>query len=144
MILSEFARCSSVVSMSNWDPTKGGGESNRRRSQRVIVSVPVTVSSEPGSKDAVFKEETQTLVVNAHGAMVALAAKVVKGQTLRLKNRATQEDVTCKVVYLGPAAGGKIQVGIDFTSKTPDFWRIAFPPEDWVLPDPLPAIARKK
>jgi hypothetical protein len=130
--------------MSNWDPTRGGGESSRRRSQRVIVSVPVTVSSESGGKDATFEEETQTLVVNAHGAMVALAAKVAKGQMLRLKNRATQQDLTCKVVYLGPATGGKIQVGIDFTSSSPDFWRIAFPPEDWVLPDPLPAVGRKK
>jgi hypothetical protein len=128
--------------MSNWDPVKGG-ESTRRRSQRVIVSVAVTVSSEPGSKDAAFQEDTQTLVVNAHGAMVALAAKVVKGQTLRLVNRATQQQLTCKVVYIGPATGGKIQVGIDFTSSAPDFWRIAFPPEDWVLPDPLPAAKKK-
>jgi len=101
------------------------------------------VSSE-GGKDAAFKEDTQTLVVNAHGAMVALAAKVVKGQTLRLMNRATQQDLTCKVVYIGPAAAGKIQVGIDFTSSSPDFWRIAFPPEDWVLPDPLPTAGKKK
>lgn len=127
--------------MSSWDPVKGG-ESSRRRSQRVIVSVPVTVSNEGGN--AAFSEETQTLVVNAHGAMVALAARVVKGQTLRLMNRATQQELTCKVVYIGPATGGKIQVGIDFTASSPDFWRIAFPPEDWVLPDPLPAAIKKK
>src|SRR3979409_1074026 len=104
--------------MSTWDPTRGGTESTRRRSQRVIVSVPITVSSEGGNRDAAFEEETQTLVVNAHGAMVALAAKVVKGQTLRMKNRATQEEELCKVAYLGPAAGGKGQVGLDFTSSS--------------------------
>src|ERR1700730_14961148 len=130
--------------MSTWDPIKGGSESSRRRSQRVLVSVPITVSSEGGSRDAAFQEETQTLVVNAHGAMVALAAKVVKGQTLRLKNRATQQDLTCTVVYIGPATGGKIQVGIDFTASSPDFWRIAFPPEDWVLADPLTAAVKTK
>jgi hypothetical protein len=110
----------------------------------VIVSVPVTVSSESGTKDPAFSEDTQTLVVNVHGAMVALAAKVVRGQMLRLRNLATQQDVACKVVYLGPTTGGRVQVGIDFTSTSPDFWRIAFPPEDWVLPDPLPAAAKKK
>src|SRR5258708_13945301 len=99
--------------MAKWDPPKGG-ESSRRRSQRVIVSVPVTVSSE-GGKDAAFQEDTQTLVVNAHGAMVALAAKVVKGQTLRLMNRATQQDLTCKVVYIVPSAAGKMQVRMRFT-----------------------------
>ena len=132
--------------MSTWDPIRGGSESTRRRSQRVIVSVPITVSSEGGNKDASFEEETQTLVVNAHGAMIALAAKVVKGQILRVKNRATQEDLVCKIAYLGPASGGKAQVGVDFASNAPDFWRIAFPPEDWVLPDPLPpaAVVRKK
>jgi hypothetical protein len=132
--------------MSTWDPTRGGTESTRRRSQRVIVSVPITVSSEGGNRDAAFEEETQTLVVNAHGAMVALAAKVVKGQTLRMKNRATQEEELCKVAYLGPAAGGKGQVGLDFTSSSPDFWRIAFPPEDWVVPAPdlLPTVVKKK
>ena len=130
--------------MSTWEPTKGGPDSNRRRSQRVIVSVPVTVSSEGGNKDAAFQEEAQTLVVNAHGAMIALAAKVVKGQMLRVKNRATQDDLRCKVVYLGPPTGGKAQVGVDFMTKAPDFWRIAFPPEDWVLPDPLPAVITKK
>jgi hypothetical protein len=130
--------------MSTWDPTKGGPDSSRRRSQRVMVSVPVTVSSEGGKKDAAFEEETQTLVVNAHGGMIALAAKVGKGQTVRVKNRATNEDQLCKVVYIGPASGGKVQVGIDFTSSSPDFWRIAFPPEDWVVPDPEPSTRKNK
>ena len=144
IILSERDCCSSVVCMSTWEPGRLGAESNRRRSQRVIVVVPITISSEGGNRDSAFQEETQTLIVNAHGAMVALAAKVVKGQVLRIKNRVTQEDQTCKVVYLGPVSGGKTQVGVDFTSSSPAFWRIAFPPEDWVLPDPLPAVGKKK
>jgi hypothetical protein len=74
--------------------------------------------------------------------MIALAAKVLKGQIVRIKNKATSEDQDCNVVYLGPASGGKTQVGVEFTSKAPDFWRIAFPPEDWVTPDPSP-IGRK-
>jgi hypothetical protein len=132
--------------MSSWDPTKGGPDSKSRRSQRVIVGVPVTVSNEGGSRDGAFQEETQTLVVNAHGAMIAIAAKVAKGQMVRLKNRVTQEEQVCKVVYLGPTSGGKVQVGVDFTSKAPDFWRIAFPPEDWVVPapDPVPTASKKK
>ena len=121
-------------------------QSGAGRSQRVIVSVPITVYSEGGNREAAFEEETQTLVVNAHGAMVALSAKVVKGQTLRMKNRATQEEQQCKVAYLGPASGGKGQVGVDFTSSAPDFWRIAFPPEDWVVPAPdlLPTGGKKR
>jgi hypothetical protein len=142
--LSECACWFSVVYMPTWDPVKGGPDSSRRRSQRVIVAVSITVTSEGGNKDAAFQEETQTLVVNAHGAMVALAAKVGKGQILRLKNRATQEEQVCKVVYLGPVSGGKAQVGVDFTSRAPDFWRIAFPPEDYVAPVPVSTTRKNK
>jgi hypothetical protein len=112
----------------------------------VVVGVPVTVSNEGGNKAAAFEEETLTLAVNAHGAMVAIAAKVTKGQTVRLKNRVTQEVQICNVVYLGPTSGGKVQVGMEFTTSSPDFWRIAFPPEDWVMPapDPVPTTVKKK
>src|SRR5260221_11230310 len=110
--------------MSTWDPTRGGTESSRRRSQRVIVSVPVTVTCEGGNRDAAFREETQTLVVNAHGAMIALAAKVMKGQTLLMKNRATREEQQCKVGYLGLASRGKAERAVDFTSRAPHCCRI--------------------
>jgi len=110
----------------------------------VVISIAVTVSSEGGPGFAVFQEETQTLVVNAHGCMIALAAKVGKGQTLQLKSRATKEEQTCNVVYLGPTSGGKTQVGVEFTSKAPDFWRIAFPPEDWASHDPMPVTQKGK
>jgi hypothetical protein len=130
--------------MSTWNPTTGGPESIRRRSQRVFVSVAITVRNEGERKDTAFEEETHTLVVNAHGAMIGLAAKIEKGQILRLRNRATQEEQVCKVVYMGPALGGKAQIGVEFTSPVPDFWRIAFPPEDWTVPQQAPAIRQKK
>jgi hypothetical protein len=117
--------------MSTWNPTTGGPESIRRRSQRVFVSIAITVRNGDGCKDAPFEEETQTLVVNAHGALIGLAAKIEKGQILRLKNRAAREEQVCKVVYTGPVLSGKAQVGVEFTSAAPDFWHIAFPPEDW-------------
>jgi hypothetical protein len=128
--------------MSTWIPAKGGPESKSRRSQRVILSLPVTVRTESGPRDASFEEETQTLVVNAHGALVAIAGKVEKGQTLRLTNRTTKEELSCRVMYVGPVSGGKGQIGIEFHKPSPDFWRIAFPPEDWTAPEPEPA-ARK-
>src|ERR1039457_4040911 len=126
--------------MSTWNPTTSGPESIQRRSQRVFVSVAITVRNEGECKDAAFAEETHTLVVNAHGALIELAAKIEKGQILRLKNRATREEQVCKVVYTGPASGGKAQIGVEFTSCVPDFWRIAFPPEDWTVRQQAPAI----
>ena len=130
--------------MPTWNPSKGAPESNRRRSQRVILSIPVTVRSEGLPKEASFEETTQTLIVNAHGSLIAIAAKVEKAQTLRLTNRATREELLCHVVHVGPVSGGKAQVGVEFKSPSPDFWRIAFPPEDWTAPEPEPAVRKIK
>jgi hypothetical protein len=113
--------------VNTWSTT--GPDANRRRSQRVILSVPVSVSGE-GAKGK-FTEETKTLVVNAHGALITLAAKVSQGQQLELKSASNPEAQQCKVVYIGPAVQGQTQVGVEFTKPAPLFWHVAFPPENW-------------
>ena len=123
----------------SWNTNKAILEPSRRRSQRVILSLPITVRTEGGPRDKSFEEATQTLVVNAHGALVEIAGKVAKGQTLRLTNRSTQEEQLCHVVYVGAVPGDKAQVGVEFDKPCPAFWRIAFPPEDWTAPEPEPA-----
>jgi hypothetical protein len=114
----------------NWIADKG-----RRRSLRVLLTVPVTVRGLDAHKKG-FHEETKTLVVNAHGALVMLSAEIKPGQVLNLTNNTTQENLDCKVVYQGQAQAGKTQVGIEFLKPAPAFWQINFPPEDWkAVPD---------
>jgi hypothetical protein len=113
--------------MNTWSTP--GPEANRRRSQRVILSVPITVSGE--SPKGKFTEQTKTMVVNAHGALIALAAKVLQGQLLQLQSVTHPEPQSCKVVFIGPAVQGQTQVGIEFTKPDPHFWHVAFPPENW-------------
>ena len=103
-----------------------------RRSQRVLVNVPVIVHGETANNIS-FREETQTLVVNAHGGLVTLATNVKLGQKLVLKNKATVEEQECHVVFLGSKQDEKTQVGIEFVRPAPQFWRIMFPPDDWKL-----------
>lgn len=122
--------------MANMGPIPVGPEVSRRRSQRVFLAVRVIVRSE---ENAGFEEETQTMVVNVHGALVLLAAKVIKGQKLRLTHRATKVEQVCRVASLGPKSDGKTQVGVEFLKPSPDFWQISFPPEDWVVPEPSSA-----
>jgi hypothetical protein len=121
--------------MSISNAVKAGPESNRRRSQRVILSLAITVRTEEAPRNASFEEATQTLVVNAHGALIALVGKVERGQTLRLTNRATNEEQLCHVMYVGPVSGGKAQIGLEFKKPSPEFWNITFPPEDWTVPE---------
>jgi hypothetical protein len=97
----------------------------------------ITIRGEAGStKEAPFVEDTHTLVVNLHGALIVLAGKVTKGQRLRMINRATQEEQVCRVASITTVPDGKTQVGVEFLQPSPDFWRISFPPEDWVIPEP--------
>jgi hypothetical protein len=106
----------------------------RRRSMRVLLSVPILVSGKTaGNQD--FKEETRTLVVNAHGALIALEAQVAAQQNVTLSNKSTQQSIECRVVHIGGAQGGKMQVGVEFIKPSGKFWQIDFPPDDWVVPE---------
>jgi hypothetical protein len=106
----------------------------RRRSMRVLLSVRISVSGKT-AKNQEFKEETRTLVVNAHGALISLAAPVVANQKIFVSNSVTRQTQECQIVYLGNTQAGKAQMGVEFLNPSPTFWQIDFPPEDWVVPE---------
>jgi hypothetical protein len=110
------------------------GDIGRRRSMRVLLSVPILVSG-IGSDGRQFKEDARTLVVNAHGALIALSTAVATEQLITVVNKTTQRSLECRVVYLGRAQSGNTQMGIEFLEPSPSFWQIDFPPDDWVVPD---------
>jgi hypothetical protein len=102
----------------------------RRRSQRVLMQVPVRLcgTDAQGKK---FEEETATLAINAHGALVLMQARVISGGKVQLQHNLTKEEQECHVAFLGPVRSGKSEVGLEFSDARPSFWRVAFPPEDW-------------
>jgi carbon monoxide dehydrogenase subunit G len=106
----------------------------RRRSMRVLLSVPINVKGKTSTNHD-FDEETRTLVVNAHGALIALAARVAAAQEVTISNKATQTTRQCRIVYVGTEQAGKAQMGIEFVKPSPSFWQIDFPPDDWVVPE---------
>ena len=106
----------------------------RRRSMRVLLSVPIEVQGKDNEKKD-FSEETRTLVVNAHGALISLQAKVTPGQEITVSNRSTRKSMPCRVVHLGNASAGKVQTGIEFLKPCGSFWQIDFPPDDWITPE---------
>jgi PilZ domain-containing protein len=103
---------------------------NRRRSQRVLMELPVRVSGKTGAASR-FEEETHTITINAHGGLLALVARVTRGQHLTLMNVRTKGSLECVVVHVDKFTGGKLQVGVEFMLPDPTFWRVAFPPRDW-------------
>ena len=76
-------------------------------------------------------EESSTVEINAHGAMILLAMKVHAGQKISIRNWATAKEQECRVVHVREALGGKSEVGIAFPHPMPRFWNVDFPPPDW-------------
>ena len=103
---------------------------NRRRSQRVIMKIPVRVSGQAGAT-SFFEEDTHTLAISAHGALIAVAGPVYRGQRFSLSNVQTNAALECIVVHVDRVPGEQIQVGVEFMLPNPTFWRVAFPPKDW-------------
>jgi hypothetical protein len=83
-----------------------------------------------------FEETSETLAINAHGALVLLEARVTSGSVVQLQHRRTEEEQDCHVAFLGPVRNGRAEIGLEFASPRPSFWRVAFPPEDWSPKNP--------
>ncbi len=113
-----------------------------RRSKRVYIAMPVIVKGQQGADT--FEERSSTESVNAHGCMIPLSKMVDRGQKLTLTNAKSQEEIECRVAYIGQSGGGKIQAGIEFTRPAGYFWHIAFPPDDWNAADRKKPTAESK
>ena len=103
-----------------------------RRSSRVFKRVLVNAEGKNllGRK---FRESCQTIVVNAHGALLYLKAELAVGAMVVLSNPFTQEDQECRVVFIGDDVEKGQRVGVEFLSPAPHFWGVDFtPPEDWL------------
>jgi hypothetical protein len=107
----------------------GEASSERRRTQRVQIAMPVIVRGTSGTQN--FEEETYTVAVNANGCMIRMTNRVARAQQVAIVNPKTAEELPCTVSFIGQKDAGKMEVGIEFSEPSPLFWRIAFPPEDW-------------
>ena len=103
---------------------------NRRRSQRVLMKIPVRVSLQAGAV-SLSEEETHTLAVSAHGGLIAVSAPLYRGQRLTLSNVQTKGALECVVAHIDHFPGEPIKVGVEFLLPNPTFWHVAFPPKDW-------------
>jgi len=99
---------------------------NRRRSRRLSLHVPVriygrTVENQP------FRELTETLGVNAHGAQVELSVLVTPGQSILLVHGITEEEKECRVVDVRAMRRARWKVGLEFVHPEGNFWQMFQP-----------------
>ena len=102
----------------------------RRRSQRLFLQVRVVVEGQLPNKSP-FSEETHTIVVNAHGALVEMKVSLDQGQIVTLHNVRSSEKIECTIKLVTPAGPGKFSTAFEFITPSPEFWHVSFPPDDW-------------
>ena len=105
-------------------------QAGQRRSARVLMDVPVVIRGESADQSA-FREETFTVTVSAHGALVMLAANVALGQKILVMNPFNRDEREGRIAFRGPIHAGLSQVAVEFTQPSPEFWPIDPAPPDW-------------
>jgi len=114
-------------------PRAGGADTNpaaKRRSQRVVIDIPVTIFGK-SADGKIFTENTKTVTVNAHGALVTLNFEIDTQKSALLLHAKTGTQVQCRVAYRKETKKGCFDVGLEFAAPNPKLWGITFPPEDW-------------
>ena len=103
---------------------------NRRRSERVMLQMAVTVHAETRERRRI-REEAQTLVVNAHGGLLKLQMELLTGQPLTLVHEKSGKRESAHVVRIEQPAKDYFAVAFEFDRPAPNFWPVVFPPADW-------------
>ena len=106
-------------------------EAAQRRSARVLLDVPLAIWGESPDEQT-FREETFTVTVSAHGALVMLAAKVSVGQRVILRKLTDSIEIRGRIADVGLPHAGLTQVGIELDRPSPEFWPVSQPPTDWM------------
>jgi hypothetical protein len=99
-----------------------------RRSGRVFHKMRVEAQGRAHNRKK-FKETCDTVVVNAHGGLLLLKHEVDNGEMLVITNPETQEELECRIVYLGEPGDKGQRVGIEFLTPAPRFWGVEFSSE---------------
>ena len=99
----------------------------------MLLDVPVVICGQSGDQQT-FREETFTVTVSAHGALLMLAENVKLGQMITLINLSNSAQREGRVAYRGPTHAGLSQVAVEFSRPAPEFWPISPAPPDWKKP----------
>lgn len=101
----------------------------RRRSQRVMIRMPVTLEiTMSGQKVTVV---ARTVSVNVHGAMVLCPRPLDAETKLEVLNDRTSERTSARVTRAPRESADGYLIPIEFSKPSPSFWQISFPSTDW-------------
>jgi hypothetical protein len=93
-----------------------------RSSPRMALRMPVVVYGFAG-KGGAFHEDTETIMVNASGALVILKTKLEVGDTVFLIHKSSRAEQEVRVVYVDRYSDNERRIGLAFKKPIPDFWK---------------------
>jgi hypothetical protein len=96
----------------------------QRSGPRLGIRVPIVVYGFASASGA-FKEEAETVLVNAGGALVLLKAKLSVGDTVTIIDKITGTEKQVRVAYVSKYTERESRVGLAFPQPLPNFWRRA-------------------
>jgi hypothetical protein len=96
----------------------------RRRAQRALLRIRVIV--QVAGKENSLEGHTHT--VSASGAMLILPDGLGEGTVVTIENPKAQSKIEAKVVRPPQMSHEGSLVPVEFTSPSPNFWGIFFPP----------------
>lgn len=105
----------------------------RRRSQRVMIRVPVTLLVREGSQ--ILRIPAHTVEVNIHGALVMCTRSFDADAKLEIENGRTEEAIGCRVTRAPRESSEGYLIPLEFTTPSSNFWQITFPPPNWKAPE---------
>jgi hypothetical protein len=108
-------------------PLMAGEE--RRRSQRVIMRIPVTLEIMMSGEKVTAV--AHTVAVNIHGAMVLCSRQFDAETELEIVNDRTRDRASARVTRASRDSAEGYLIPVEFTTPSPLFWQISFPPSNW-------------
>ena len=102
-------------------------EERKRRSERVLLRIPIEVKGTDADGNP-FTEKTFTLVINRHGARIALKTPLQSEARITITNRQRAMSSAFRVVgRTSKSLGEGPEWGVECLDPGVDFWGISFP-----------------
>jgi hypothetical protein len=106
-----------------------------RRSSRLSISLPIVIHGKDVQQKA-FRETTQTLIVNRHGAKLVTTHQMAMGAEVLIENPSLGSVAKAKIVWVSGKrnASGLHEVGVQLLDSQ-NIWGLEFAPDDWTPPE---------
>lgn len=109
------------------EDTTPKAEEGRRRSERVLLQIPIEVKG-TDAEGKPFTERTHMLVINRHGARIALKTPLRPESRITIVNRQRTMSCPFRVVgRTGKSLGRGPEWGVECLEPGVNFWGICFP-----------------